>query len=55
MVRIGQGRDVLDLESIGIGIGIVGTGTVGTGIDDGTVGSLSVVDGIESSDTCTPP
>jgi len=49
MVRIGQGRDVLDLESIGIGI--VGTGAVG----NGTVRSLSVVDGIESSDTCTPP
>jgi len=42
---------VLDLESIGIGIGIVGTGAVG----NGTVRSLSVVDGIESSDTCTPP
>ena len=54
MFRIGQGRDVLDLESIGIGIGIVGTGPVGTGIE-GTVRSLSVVDGIESSDTCTPP
>ncbi len=58
MVGIGQGWDVLDLEtSIGIGIGILRVrvvGAVGIVFWDAAVSVGSVPDGIESLDACTP-